>query len=259
MTQHETMKLWCMVPLSIREERIKRVNAQNKDYNEKMEFHSQSIELPEDALMTILLSVLELQLNPINFLKEKWGRQIDNCHFDQFVENPELVLNTIERRSECIWVLNKFFRDCGRNAGGFLVSLDPLYTNRFFGSRNMNPPTTTSFFVELIIIPRNNTAFISLFCNMASSDDKYDIQSRILSGMTLRDISALASVNKCCRSGVWLHLFKCAPTRYEVPKTAIFAWLCVIKRLGLRLSPDMRKKITKMAESPPGDVRIYWD
>lgn len=286
LTCGEPLLLWCMVPSKVREERINRVNKLNEDYNKEMsDAHNsdgpvfrhtreQATELPASALSMILLSLLELQLEPVSFLRKKCitpsqGNRYDAGRFYAFaaeLRDPKTratawVKNDGGHPSPpmWVWVLSKYFRDCGCNAGNFMVALDQLQFDRFFGGHNLpkhcNP--TTRFLVEFF--PDDWIGSVTLFTSEVMSDKVYDIQSRILSGMTLGDLASLAAVNKRFRMGVWLHLFKRAPSRYVVPKTSTFAWLCAMQRLGIWLPRDIRKEIAKLAACKPRDVRVYWN
>lgn len=267
-THNEQLKLWCMVPENIRKERIDLVNRRNSEYNRDF-FDSRNSDMPRNilndlqqvtcfpgkGLTNLLHTVLDLQLDQITFLKRTFfenGGNLTEKDFDDFaaqLRDPLTRGNAwvdTDHHPLWIWALSKYFRDCDCNAGHFMASLDMNVFRRFV---NRHVYLGGTFFC---------IEFSPTF-KRCSSYTLSNFQSRILSGMTLRDITALASVNKNFRSTVWLHLLHCAPTRYEVPKTETFVWLCAMHRLRIRIPLDIRKMIARLSECHPGEVRIFWD
>lgn len=202
----------------------------------------------EITLQQCLVAALELNLNPAKYIRHRLHVPVEQEEaYDKFaceLRDPHTRQGAqvdIHRsgRPMWVWALSKYYRDCGQNAHHFLMALDANYTQTFFGS---------------------NTYFVSDKCASLFGGADEAIVKRVLSHLTLRDITMLASVSRNMRLEMWTFFYSNPPARYAPPPaTHTLVWLCAMKRMGVSLSKDVHKMISRMAQPHPGDTRVYWE
>lgn len=245
-TKGDAYKLWSLLPAEARQRQIQSIKKKVEESEYRRDNWISEYSQAKGYILYMQQAILALNLNPKKVLRAfSPPHEEHNDAFDAFAAElankatrESAWLQIHPRNNFWIWSLSKYYRHCDENGMLFLACLDSNRTNQFcrLASRD---------FVD-VGLP------IFAFSHL--------LESKILTGMTLRDISNIMAVCKNWRMGMWAHLFLNPPTRYELPlKTPVLTWLCAIRRNNFILPSDIRKMIASKAQTTFKDTVIIWE